>query len=287
LSRDDVIVGGKTRNTNLCASFNTSGDRIYVGSNSGTVTVYRVDTLQRISSFYISTEKSGLPPAIKGFAFSQNGKQFLVNSSDKFIRLYNSSDNSVVHELCDRVVMVQWNCFSFAGEDFIIAASSDKGEHKIYVWNREFGGLAKILEGPTDIILDIAWHPNRNVLACGTCSGSLYIWTKPSTESWSAYAPGFTELEENQEYIEKENEFDMVEEMRQQKQEIIEEEFVDIETSPSEIEEILSDPVIPTHPFPDFVYQPTALTNLATLITTAPTKRKATDIASLRKKRKT
>lgn len=38
--------------------------------------------------------------------------------------------------------------------------------------------------------------------------GNLFIWNVPYRENWSAFVPGFQELEENIEYIEHEDEFD-------------------------------------------------------------------------------
>lgn len=40
--------------------------------------------------------------------------------------------------------------------------------------------------------------------------GNVVVWATPYHEKWSAYAPDFRELEENVEYEEREDEFDVV-----------------------------------------------------------------------------
>jgi COMPASS component SWD1 len=47
-------------------------------------------------------------------------------------------------------------------------------------------------------------------LASSTRSGLLHFWGKNYKENWSSFAPDFLEIEENEFYIEKEDEFDIV-----------------------------------------------------------------------------
>ena len=61
-------------------------------------------------------------------------------------------------------------------------------------------------------MLDVTWHPRRPIIASTSTHGVVYIWAVQRTENWSAFAPDFKELEENVEYIEREDEFDHVDE---------------------------------------------------------------------------
>lgn len=80
----------------------------------------------------------------------------------------------------------------------------------IYVWERSHGSLVKILEGPREELGVVEWHPSRPmVVACGLESGCIYTWSIVTPQKWSALAPDFGEVEENVEYVEREDEFDI------------------------------------------------------------------------------
>ncbi|SCV72121.1 BQ2448_4815 [Microbotryum intermedium] len=138
------------------------------------------------------------------------------------------------HAFQDLVERTPWNgCrFSQSG-DYVIGGAGHKGAHNIYMWDADSGGLLKILEGPKDPLEDLdvstppdslfairltyiswpnQWHPLRPLIASVSTLGLIHLWTTGIAENWSAYAPGFEELDENREYEEKEDEFDIANE---------------------------------------------------------------------------
>ena len=44
----------------------------------------------------------------------------------------------------------------------------------------------------------LAWHPRRNCMASLGDSGAVFLWARTYSERWSAFAPGFSELQDNE-----------------------------------------------------------------------------------------
>ncbi|KAJ3560730.1 hypothetical protein NP233_g10647 [Leucocoprinus birnbaumii] len=82
------------------------------------------------------------------------------------------------------------------------------------------------------------WHPAKSLIASTTTHGNILIWHCPKAERWGAFAGGFEEVDENIEYEEREDEFDIEdEEVIQERKMKAEEQEVDIDdmdTSPDE-----------------------------------------------------
>ncbi|KAI8371652.1 WD40-repeat-containing domain protein [Radiomyces spectabilis] len=193
------------------ATWNKTGHRIYTGSSKGYVNIIDAESLKIIHSMRVAST------TIKSIQWSRNGRDILINANDRIIRYYRLEDLDGIPtfqvKFQDLVNRVQWSqaCFSADGE-FVIAGSAHKAEHNIYIWDKNIGNLVKILEGPKEPLDDLAWHPVRPIIASVSSYGNIYIWTAKHEENWSAFAPDFTELEENLEYEEQEDEFDVVSE---------------------------------------------------------------------------
>ncbi|KAF0987253.1 hypothetical protein HZS_2105 [Henneguya salminicola] len=135
--------------------------------------------------------------------FSHRGRDdFLVNCHDKTIRLYRCQDvfcetiNGIepIQSFRDLVSKSIWRkcCFSNDGE-YVIAGASR--QHSIFIWERNTGGLVKMLNGTK-----------------GETLRDITVYYMVINECWSAYAPNFRELEQNVEYEEAEGEFDVKDE---------------------------------------------------------------------------
>ena len=60
------------------------------------------------------------------------------------------------------------------------------------------------------ILTRAQWHPHKPfVAAAGVETGRVYFWSILTPQRWSALAPDFLEVEENVEYVEREDEFDI------------------------------------------------------------------------------
>lgn len=197
------------------ALWTASGDHIIAGTNKGKINIIDVKTLQIIYSEKVCAG------AITTLRLTGSGRELLVNSQDRIIRTLRIPNLSVEgldpdtiqipleHKFQDVVNRLSWNHVTFSATGDYVAAST-YNNHELYVWERNHGSLVCMLKDPKEEQGVIEWHPTRALLAaCGMETGRIYIWSVVSPQKWSALAPDFAEVEENVEYIEKEDEFDI------------------------------------------------------------------------------
>jgi len=122
---------------NYVANFTPDGKEIYVGSSKGVLSIWRVDALEKAANSFPLPSTN----AVRNLQFTRDGAMFLVSETGK-IRVYNTRDGTLHREFLDQVNRTQWRkcCFSSEGT-YVLGATAEKGEHIIYVWNKETGQL--------------------------------------------------------------------------------------------------------------------------------------------------
>ncbi|KAL5042811.1 hypothetical protein BDW71DRAFT_133678 [Aspergillus fruticulosus] len=197
--------------------FTALGNHIIAGTSKGWINIIETQTCTTIHSTKLC---AGVIILLR---LASNGRDLLVNSSDRVIRTILMPDLSqlgidlepaniklqVEHKFQDVVNRLSWNHVAFSSTGEFVTASTFMNPD-IYVWERSHGSLVKILEGPREELGVVEWHPTRPfVVACGLESGCIYTWTIVTPQKWSALAPDFGEVEENVIYVEREDEFDI------------------------------------------------------------------------------
>lgn len=75
-----------------------------------------------------------------------------------------------------------------------------------------------MLEGPQEGMSDMTWHPTRPLIASvSNYYGHVNLWQHIPTQKFSSFEPLFTELDDNIEYIEEEDEYDIKERVIEKK----------------------------------------------------------------------
>ncbi|KAL8656739.1 MAG: hypothetical protein Q9226_002573 [Calogaya cf. arnoldii] len=195
--------------------FTTQGDHIIAGTNKGWLNIIEVRSREIVHSTRLC---NGIIILLR---LAASGRDMVSNASDRVIRTIpipnlsqpgldmNTIKIEVEHKFQDVVNRLSWNHVAFSSTGDYVAASTFMN-HDIYVWERGHGSLVKILEGPKEELGVIEWHPHRPfVAACGIETGRVYLWSIITPQRWSALAPDFAEVEENVEYVEREDEFDI------------------------------------------------------------------------------
>ncbi|KAG9128161.1 chromatin binding protein [Ceratobasidium sp. 392] len=220
-SQTQAIAGNQKKMGAATAVFSPDGKTVHVGTSSGVLATFNTRSKAMLSCTKVSNG------AIKHIACDNSGK--MIRVLEIAAQTY---DLELLHMFSDPISKTPWNGICFSGDgEYVVAGAGHKAGHTIYIWDRSNGALVKILEGPTEPLVDADWHPFRPMLCSVASSGLIHIWKTTYSENWSAFAPGFEELEENVEYQEREDEFDVEDEFDALRRKRLEEEFeVDIET---------------------------------------------------------
>ncbi|TPX19057.1 uncharacterized protein E0L32_011218 [Thyridium curvatum] len=195
--------------------YTSTGDHILAGTSKGWINIIDSSTLEVIFSRKVCT---GIITTLR---LTQSGKVLLMNAQDRIIRTLHvpnlaapDLDPDTIqlpeeHKFQDVVNKLSWNHVTFSATGEYVAAST-YNNHELYIWERGHGSLVRMLEGPKEEQGVIEWHPHKALLAaCGLETGRINIWSVTSPQKWSALAPDFVEVEENVQYQEKEDEFDI------------------------------------------------------------------------------
>ncbi|WRT70759.1 uncharacterized protein IL334_007758 [Kwoniella shivajii] len=228
----DVEEQSRKRSSMACAVFSPCGSRIYAGTSNGMLLV--IDPVSR----YVLQRVKVANAAIRQLRFDASGQNIILSASDRALRLLSvhplTSTLTPLHRFQDLVNRTPWHSIGFSGDgEYVMGGAGHKMAHNVFIWDRESMVLVKVLEGPREPLIDCDWHPTRPVIASISTSGDINIWQTSSPDNWAAFAPGFEELEENVEYDEREDEFDIEDESDLARRKNLEEDLlIDVLTPP-------------------------------------------------------
>jgi len=243
-----VNPGGKYFVTD--AAFGHDGSELYAVTKCGSLLGFRVgnDVLMRLRSPIALESMTGqatqvtIPVDQPAFCIkipggaaawqlvvSRNGRLILVNSADCALRLFGAEEcwgsarkaegQSSLDDVKPRYVFqdlvskVAWTSCAFSGDAEYVVGGCNSNPHMgdrydLYIWNTGTGALIDQLNGPQVELHDVAFHPTRPFIAVATSDGIVDTWG-PRMD-WTNFAPSFQALPMNIEYVEKEDEFDVV-----------------------------------------------------------------------------
>lgn len=231
-----------TKETMSTVEFDTTGTLILVGGSRGTVSLVGFPSHQLHSTTRATTKSMSIQTIVTGF----DPHFVLFQTSERTLRLFEiqfetfdkpmpsshfhpdteqktteqSSSHEItvtqkatlhfLHDFADIVHSVGWHRCCFSGNsELILAGRSEKQTHSIHIFHRETKELVNILQQHDERLLDLAYHPVLPLLMACTTSGRSHMWTKYHSNDWAAFAPDFVPLNDNEEYIEAEDEFDV------------------------------------------------------------------------------
>jgi len=168
----------------------------------------------------ISTLSLNVNGKINGIACDEKQKYIILNATDRCLRLikisYKKRELIIKKEIIDVINRKKWMTIGFftighpQKEPYIVSGVGESGSHEICFMHLEKESGEKKLGPSKEGCLHLCGHYiYHNSIIVVTSNGDLLLWSVKNPKCWTALAPNFIEIEENIEYIEKEEEFDV------------------------------------------------------------------------------
>ncbi|KAF7301216.1 WD-REPEATS-REGION domain-containing protein [Mycena indigotica] len=238
LDESDEEAGGssaRVRSAITIARFDPSGKHVYMGTTNGQILVFNTRTKTMVARYKITGAG-----ALKGLEFTQNGRYLVSNSADRTLRQFTvpvhpipAPDSQFIdqelepmHRFNDPINKTAWHAMSYSPDGEWLAGGKPTESFCCF-----FDDSNGALDGGREPLMHLHWHPSKSAIASTTNHGNILIWHRPHPERWGAFAGGFEELDENVEYQEREDEFDIEDEADMIRRKMKEEEQeVDVDT---------------------------------------------------------
>lgn len=199
-----------------CAAFDQKGRFAILSQHRGNLVFFDI-ALRVDHSLDLGPLGLGANPFVHQLALHPRGNSLLLVLRDKTVRLAvlagrgkDGMSLMPLHKFQDVINRWTWTLAGFSHDgEMVWATFYAVGSHLVYIWDANSGAFVKMIEGPREDLFLAAWDPKKPALITASVFGRLFRWTPDYPVKWSALVPGLEEIDDNVEYVEREDEFDL------------------------------------------------------------------------------